>query len=213
MGYRVLMCSALLVVVAMMAGCGHRYVPYITLAPKGGIIDATAELHDLYVPPELLSGKETFGLEGSRAKNTEPDELRAQIEAELLKELQASGTFARVTRFDPRPDVVLTARINALYEHYRPQLWSYVPGVQTVTTLFRLKSHVSSGEAALTLFVLKPDGELLGTYTGKATFRETFNPTKGVPPGARLNRALSEAVQQIRDQIVRDAQLKNVASR
>jgi hypothetical protein len=85
--------------------------------------------------------------------------------------------------------------------------------MQTITTLFRLKSHVSSGEAALTLYVLKPNGELVGTYTGKATFRETFNPTKSVPPGARLNRALSEAVQQIRDQIVRDTQVRNVASR
>jgi hypothetical protein len=202
-----------LVTVVLIAGCSHRYVPDITLTPQGGIIDATAELHDVHVAPALLSGQETFGLEGRRAKHTEPNELVGQIETELLKELESSRTFSRVTRFDPHPDVVLSGRITALYEHYRPQLWSYVPGVQTVTTLFRLKSHVSSGEAALTLFVLKPNGELLGTYRGKATFRETFNPTKGVPPGARLNRALSEAVQQIRDQIVRDAHLKNVASR
>jgi hypothetical protein len=213
MRHEALIHALALVVVVMMAGCGHRYVPDITLAPQGRIIDATAELHDLYVPPEILSGKETFGLEGRRAKHTEPDELVTQIETELLKELQASGTFARVTRFDPQPDVVLSGRIDALHEHYRPQLWSYVPALQTITTLFRLKSHVSSGEAALTLYVLKPNGELVGTYTGKATFRETFNPTKSVPPGARLNRALSEAVQQIRDQIVRDRQVRNVASR
>lgn len=213
MRYRVLIHPLALVLVVMMAGCGHRYVPDITLEPQGGFINATAELHDLYVPPELLSGQETFGLEGRSAKHTEPEELVKQIHTELLKELQASGTFSRVTRYDPQPDLILSGRINALHEHYRPQLWSYVPGVQTVTTLFRLKSHVSSGEAGLTLYVLKPNGELVGTYTGKATFRESFNPTKGVPPGARLNRALSEAVQQIRDQIVRDAQVRNVASR
>lgn len=203
-----------LVGVMLSAACSHpTYVPDITLTPQGRIIDATAELHDLHAAPALLSGQDTFGLEGRRAKHSEPAELITQVETELLKALQSSGTFSRVTRFDPQPDVVLTGRINALYEHYRPQLWSYVPGVETVTTLFRLKSHVSSGEADLTLFVLAPSGELLGTYSGQSAFREAFNPTKGVPPGARLNRALSEAVQQIRDQIVRDAQLRNVASR
>lgn len=204
----------LLFVVLVSAACSHpQYVPDIELAPQGRTVYATAELHDLYAKPALLSGKETFGLEGKRAKRVEPAVLLDQVETELLKELESSGTFSRVTRFDPQPDVILSGRINALYEHYRPQLWSYVPGVETVTTLFRLKSHVSSGEANLTLFVMKPSGELLGTYEGKSTFRESFNPTQGVPPGARLNRALSEAVQQIRDQIVQDAHLRNVASR
>jgi hypothetical protein len=204
----------LLFALMVSTACSHpKYVPDIEVTPQGRTIYAIAELHDLYAKPALLSGKETFGLEGKRAKQVEPTMLLDQVEAELLKELESSGTFSRVVRFHPQPDVILSGRINALYEHYRPQLWSYVPGVDTVTTVFRLKSHVSSGEANLTLFVIKPTGEVLGTYEGKSTFRESFNPTKGVPPGARLNHALSEAVQQIHDQIVQDAQLRKVASR
>ena len=76
-----------------------------------------------------------------------------------------------------------------------------------------MKTHVSSGEVHLTLFVLKPTGEVLGTYTGKSAFKKTFNPTNDVPPGARLNRVLSESVHQIRDEISRDVQLRTLASR
>jgi hypothetical protein len=205
---------SLVLLLLILTACSHPpYQPDITLAPQGRTIVATAEFHDLYPAPALVSGKQTFGLEGPKVKPVEPRDLVSQVEAELLKELQSSGTFARVTRFDPQPDVILSGRIDALYEHYRPLVWNYVPGVDTVTKLFRLKSHVSSGEANLTLFIMKPTGEVLGRYKGQATFREFFNPTKEVPPGARLNQALSEAVQKIHDQIVRDAQLHNVAAR
>jgi hypothetical protein len=199
-------------------GCGGpKYVPDITLTQTGPIIDAIAEFHNLYPAYALLSGKETFGLDAPKAERIEPSELTRQVERELLKELDAAGVFSRVTRFDPDPDVILSGRITALHEHYRPQIWAKIPDVipffGIIAQQLRMKTHVSSGEVHLTLFVLKPTGEVLGTYTGKATFKETFNPTNDVPPGARLNRVLSEAVHQIQDEISRDVQLRKLASR
>ena len=164
-----------------------------------------------------MSGKETFGLDAPKAERVEPSELTRQVESELLKELDAAGIFSRITRFDQNPDVILSGRITALREHYRPQTWAKIPDffpwVGMITQMLRLKTHVSSGEAHLTLFVLKSTGEVLGTYTGQSIFEETFNPTKEVPPGARLNRALSEAVHQIQDEISRDVKLRKLVSR
>ena len=204
--------------VILATGCGGpRYVPDITLTQTGPIIDATAEFHNLYPAYALLSGKESFGLDAPKAEKVEPSELTSQVESELLKELDSAGVFSRVTRFDPNPDVILSGRINALHEHYRPQIWAQIPDVipyvGIIAQLLRMKTHISSGEAHLTLFVLKPTGEVLGTYTGKSTFKETFNPTTDVPPGARLNRALSEAVHQIQDELSHDVQLRTIASR
>jgi hypothetical protein len=204
--------------VILVIGCGGpKYVPDITLSQTGPIIDAIAEFHSLYPAYPLLSGKESFGLDAPKAKRVEPSDLNRQVERELLKELDAAGVFSRVTRFDPHPDVILSGRITALHEHYRPQIWTQVPEaipyVGTIAQLLRMKTHVSSGEAQLTIFVLKPTGEVLGTYTGRSTFKETFNPTNDVPPGARLNRALSEAVHQIQDKISSDPQLRRLVSR
>jgi len=213
-----MVCTISFMLLILTAGCGgSKYVPDITLAQTGPIIDAIAEFHDLYTAYPLLSGKESFGLDAPKVKRVDPSELTRQVEGELLKELDAAGLFSRVTRFDPHPDVILSGRITALHEQYGPQLWAQIPDgipyVGIIAQLLRMKTHVSSGEAHLTLFVLKPNGEVLGRYTGKSTFKETFNPTNDVPPGARLNRALSEAVHQIQNEISCDAQLRKQVSR
>ena len=79
--------------------------------------------------------------------------------------------------------------------------------------LLDLKTHATSGEADLTLFLLTRDGKVIGTYRGSSSFDENFNPTGEVAPGARLNRALTQAVQQIQEKMVHDARLRTVASR
>ncbi len=72
------------------------------------------------------------------------------------------------------------------------------PYGEKIAQLLRLKTHISSGEVHLTLLVLKSTGEVLGTYTDKSSFKETFTPNKEDPlPGTFLNRALSEAGHQI----------------
>jgi hypothetical protein len=204
----------MLLLAAVAAGCsGPEYVPDITLTEARPIIDATAEFHDLYPAPALVSGKQTFGLDSPKAKHVEPGVLTDRVEAELLDAFDQAGVFTRITRFDPQPDVILTGRINHLYEHYRPQIWTKLPNVGWIAQILSVKTHVSSGEADLTVFILKPNGELVGTYTGSSSFKETFNPTGAVPPGARLNRALSEAVKEIQEKLVRDGHLRKVASR
>lgn len=205
------MCALFLA--ALAAGCGGpRFKPDITLIREGPILDATVEVHDLYAAPSLLSGKNTFGLDAPRAKQTSPTELTEQVEAELITELEKAGIFSRVTRFDPKPDLILSGRITALHEHNRPQIWTNIPYVGRVANVLKMKTYTASGQADLTLFLLKPNGELVGNYRGHASFDESFNPTEEVPPGARLNRALSEALHQIQNQILEDRTVRAIAS-
>jgi len=212
----VALCLFMFIILA--GGCGgeQKYIPHITVTKTGPTIDAIAEFHNLYPAYELLSGKETFGLDAPNAAKVEPTELTRQVENELLAKLDAAGVFARITRFHPNPDVILSGRITALHEHYRPQNWATindaVPYGGKIAQLLGLKTHVSSGEVHLMLLVLKSTGEVLGTYTGKSSFKEIFTPLKDNPPGTFLNRALSEAVHQIQDKLSRDTELRKVAS-
>lgn len=162
-----------------------------------------------------MTGKQTFGLDAPTSERVEPSELTRQVETEFLTKLDAAGVFSRVTSFDPNPDVILSGRITAFHEYYRKQTWAMmknlVPYGGKIAQLLRLKTHVSSGEVHLTL--LKATGEILGTYTGKSSFHETFTPVKNYPPpGMFLNRALSEAVHQIQDELSLHRELRNVAS-
>ena len=55
-----LVCSVL---AAAVLGCGKpEYVPDIRVVQTHRLIDATAEFHDVYPAPALVSGKEGFGL-------------------------------------------------------------------------------------------------------------------------------------------------------
>ena len=210
----VVICAFLL---AAAGGCSKaEFVPDITLPPVRPIIDATAEFHDIYPAPALASGKENFGLTGPDAKHVAPRELSLHVRDELLDAFDQAGVFSRITTFDREPDLILTGRINALYEHYRPRFWTRVPLPyvgKVAADLLDLKTHATNGEADLTLFLLTRDGKLIGTYRGSASFDENFNPTGEVAPGERLNRALTEAVQQIQQKMLQDARLRTVASK
>ena len=211
---RSLVCALLL---AAAAGCTKaEFVPEITLAEARPIIDVTAEVHDLYPAPALVSGKENFGLTGPDTKQIPPKELAHQLRDKLIDAFQEAGVFSKVTTFDRQPDVIVTGRINALYEHYRPRLWTQVPlpyAGKVAAGILDWKTHATNGEADITLFLLTRDGKLIGTYRGSSSFEEHFNPTGELAPGARLNRALNDAVQQIQQQMLSDARLRTIASR
>jgi hypothetical protein len=205
--------------IILSSGCvgGQKYVPNITLTKTGPTIDAIAEFHNQYPTYPLLSGKKRFGLDAPTVERVEPSELTRQVENEFLTKLDEAGVFSRITRFDPNPDVILSGRITALHEHYRPLSWATMkdlfPYGGKIAQLLRLKTHLSSGEVHLTLLVLKSTGEILGTYTGKSSFNETFTPIKNnPPPGTFLNRALSEAIHQIQDRLLHDTELRKFAS-
>jgi len=208
-----LVCGILL----MAAACTKaEFLPDISLPQVRPIIDAIAEFHDIYPAPALVSGKESFGLTGPEAKPVPPKQLALQVRNELLEAFNQAGVFSKITTFDREPDFILTGRINALYEHYRPRLWTRVPlpyAGKIAVDLLDWKTHATNGKADVTLFLLTREGQLIGTYHGSSSFDENFNPTGEVAPGARLNRALTDAVQQIQNKMLHDARLRLVASR
>jgi hypothetical protein len=52
-----------------------------------------------------------------------------------------------------------------------------------------------------------PKGDVVGTYVGHSKFNEDYTPNTEWRPGDRLNRELAQAVAQIRDAMLADANL------
>lgn len=202
--------GAALFALSMVQGCSTKYEPQLTLLPStfDRAIDASVELHPLQAGEELRSGHSTYGVLAEDYVNKPPSKMSQAITAEILNELSSSGVFRRVSLYDPQPDLILTGRIERFYEHDRRKLWSYVPYYSDkLAGLFRLNSYMSSGEVELTMMLLKPTGKLVGTYVGRAKFDEDFTPNDEVRPGGRLNRAFSDALAQIRDEMLSDENL------
>jgi hypothetical protein len=198
-----------LILLSALTGCAMPYTPQVPIVPKADtMIDAVAEFHDLRAAPKLVSGNEPYGVMGEDVHTPSPNQLTEQLSTALLEGLAASDTFRRLTVFDPKPDLILTGRVEQFYEHYRPKLWTYAPYSETVASLLRMNTYVSNGKVNLTLIVQKPTGKVVGRYTGQAQFDEDFRPNDDMSPGDRLNRALSEAVQEIQEKLIADSQLK-----
>lgn len=198
---------------ALVMGCATKYEPQLTLPPPAvdQTIDAAVELHPLLAGERLRSGNATFGVLAEDYVNRSPSRLSQAITAEVLHELAAAGVFRKVSLYDPRPDFVLTGRIDRFYEHDRRKIWTYVPYYSDkIAGLFRLNTYMSSGEVHVTMMLLRPSGDLVGTYVGHAKFDEDFTPNDDIKPGGRLNRAFSEAMAQIRDEMLADANLPKV---
>ena len=64
------------------------------------------------------------------------------------------------------PTLFLTGRIERFFEHDRRKLWTLVPYYSDkLANLFRVNTYTTSGEIRLVMTLLKPNGEVVGSYT------------------------------------------------
>ncbi len=93
-------------------------------------------------------------------------------------------------------------------EHDRRKLWTFIPNYSNkLASLFGVNSFKTDGAIQLTLTLLKPTGAHIGSYVGHSSFTEDYTPNGEVRPGDRLNRALGQALVQIRDEMLADPTL------
>lgn len=194
----------------LLAGCSTTYEPHLVL-PPGELdrsIDAAVEVHPFVAADDLLFGHSNYGVVADDYANKPPSQLTQTITQQVTAELAAHRVFRKVSTYDPSPDLILTGRIERFFEHDRRKLWTFIPYYSNkLASLFRVNSYSTNGEIHLTLTLLKPTGEVLGSYVGHSSFNEDYTPNSEVRPGDRLNRALGQAVAQIRDEMFADTTL------
>jgi hypothetical protein len=192
------------------SGCSTTYEPHLIIPPAefNRSIDATVEVHPFVASEDLVSGHSTYGVLADDYLNKPPSQLTQALTQQIVAELSAHRIFRKVTTYDEAPDLVLTGKIEKFYEHDRRKLWTLVPYYsEKLANLFRVNTYTATGEIRLTMTLLKPTGEVIGTYVGHSKFSEDYTPNKEVHPGDRLNRALGQALAQIRDEMFADTAL------
>lgn len=192
------------------SGCSTKYEPQLVLSPSPfqRLIDAKVELHPLLASDELRSGHSPYGVVAEDYVNKAPSKMSTIITAKILDEFAASGVFRKISMYEADPDFVLTGRVERFFEHDRRKIWTYVPYYSDkLAGLFGLNTYMSTGEVQLTMILLRPSGELVRTYTGQVKFNEDFTPNDEMQPGERLNRAFSQVITHIRDEMLTDAVL------
>ena len=199
-----------ILLIALLQGCSTTYEPRLILPPAAfnRSIDASVEVHPFIASDELLSGHSSYGVLADDYVNTTPSKLTQAITEQVVAELSAHHVFRKVSTYDVEPDLILTGRVERFFEHDRRKLWTLVPYYSDkLASLFRVNTYTTNGEIRLTMTLLKPTGAVIGTYIGHSKFNEDYTPNSEVRPGDRLNRALGQALAQIRDEMFSDATL------
>jgi hypothetical protein len=145
----------------------------------------------------------------SQTKSMEGDlsELVAQA---IVADFSATGVFRSIRKGGDHPDLILSGTIHRFYGQATIPSWLMIPGVGWAVNALASPAQEWQGAVDLELTVTRPDGRVIGAYRGHVTYQEIAEHDSRYwsaplyPAHARLNQAFTEAVQQIRDQILRD---------
>ena len=199
-----------LLCLTMLGGCSTMYEPHLTLPPTEltRSIDANVEVHHFVASDDLLSGHSPYGVRADDYNNPPPSDLTQALTKEVIAQLSAGRVFRKVSTYDPASDYILTGRIERFFEHDRRKAWTLIPGVtDKAAGLFGANPYTADGAVHLIMTLRKPTGDVVGSYVGHSKFNEDYTPNSEWRPGDRLNRALADAVGQIRDQMMTDPTL------
>ncbi len=141
-------------------------------------------------------------------------ELSALVTKAIVADFSATGVFRSIRagrKGGAHPDLILTGTIHRFYGQATIPSWLLIPGVGWAVNAFASPAQGWQGEVDLELTLARPNGQVVGTYRGHVAYHQDLAEHDSrywsmplYPAHVRLNRAFTEAVGQIRDQILRD---------
>jgi hypothetical protein len=134
--------------------------------------------------------------------------LTELVHQAILMDFRVNLVFASIRAHEAQPDLVIRGFIYQFDEHHSRPWYARIP---LVGNLLSSGDHVEGG-VNLDLVVSTPHGRLIGIYQGRSTFpdtgrKEADQKKKRSSFGEHLNRAFTEAVRQIREQMLADQEL------
>jgi hypothetical protein len=184
---------------ALSAACAAvRYQPSLVLGHVDEPIPVRVELRDLTdaTPPEDALAV----LGGTSATASLSGDLSIAVTDAILTNLRRDGFFTEIRRRAGAPDLVLTGTIRRFHarSHLHPLGW--------ITALVGLPIFSSRGAVDLELAFERPDGKRVAAYTSDVSFEEWATILEAPPReiGTRLDRAFSDAMRDLRGQMLRD---------
>lgn len=197
---------ALTIALALSACTSISYKPALSLGPSPVKIPAKIRV-ETFVDRSPAEDK-TKRAGGSSA--TEPDSMAGDLGTEVtnavIADFLANGVFAEVGRHVERPDAVMTGEIKRFYGRAGLNAAGWITLPISPIWLLGIPMQSSEGEVDLFVTIRRLDGTPLGTYSGRSQFSDWYTMYNqsvwGV--GTALNKAFTEAMQQIRNRILAD---------
>jgi hypothetical protein len=136
--------------------------------------------------------------------------LSALVTRAVIADFSATSVFQSIAGTERTPDLILSGTIYRFYGEVTLPSWAMIPGVAWAVSVFWSPVQERHGEVDLELTLATPEGEILGRYRGCDKYGEVagregrFWSMPVYPAHSRLNQSFTEAVRQIRDQMLDD---------
>lgn len=197
---------ALALVVSLSACTAISYHPALSLGASPVKIPAKIQV-ETFVDRSPSEDK-TKRIGGTSA--TEPDSLAGDLGTEVtnavIADFLANGVFAEAGKSIKNPDAVMTGEITRFYGRAGLNSAGWLTLPIYPIWLLGVPMQSSEGEVDLAVSIRRPNGTVLGMYSGRSQFSDWYTmynqPIYGV--GTALNKAFNQAIQQIRDRIIAD---------
>ncbi len=195
---------AFAVAVSLSACTAISYKPALSLGPSPVKIPAKIRVESFV--DRSPSEDKTKRAGGSSA--TEPDSMTGDLGTEvtnaIIADFLANGVFAEAGKNIGHPDAVMTGEIKRFYGRAGLSSVGWITALIYPIWLLGVPMQSSEGAVDLEVSIRRPDGALLGTYSGRAQFSDWYTMYNPSIHGVALNKAFTQAMQQIRDQIIAD---------
>jgi len=184
------------------------YKPAISLNASPKTIKATVQIETFADETPPADKWKQFGGVSATEPGTLAGELAIEVTDAVLTDFSNNLVFDAIKKkVEGEPDLIMNGRIHRFYGKAGPNavFWFTIP--VDIVWLCGVPVLRDKGEVDLEISLRRPGGPVLATYRAKSQFGKWYtiynNPTMGI--GTRLNRAFSECIANIRQQIVNDA--------
>jgi hypothetical protein len=170
---------------------------------------------------DLSPGEDREPATSQSFSQTGPDaleeELNVLVTRAIVAEFNTTGVFRSVAGSTRAPDLVLSGTIHRFHGQVTLPSWAMIPGLAWTVNMFWSPVQEREGLVDLELTLATPEGGIVGRYRGCDRYRETAGHDHHhwsmplYPAHARLNQSFTEAVRQIRDQILEDREYISAA--
>ncbi len=200
-------CAVLCWVLALVACVPYKPALWLEKSPE--TIPATVKVQPLsdLTPPDdkvpVADGviAQTGTMEG---------DLSGLVTKAISADFSATAVFRSIRRNEDRPQLILGGTIRRFYGQAAIPFWLRIPGVNWMVNALVSPVQAWQGEVDLEVTLATPDGRTVGTYRGRVQYQEIGDADSRswsmplYPAHVRLNQAFTDAMAQIRDQILRD---------
>jgi len=185
------------------------YQPTLALDKSPVKIRAKAQVESFVDhSPAADKSKRIGGVSATEAR-TLAGNLATEVTNAVINDFSINGVFEEVGKNVDNSDIVVKGEIHRFYGKAGINTFGWLTSpAQVMAPVWLLGLPVNSSEGAvdIVMTIHGRDGGLLGTYHGQATFSESYSvySDETLAVGTRLNKAFTEAIAQIRAQILAD---------